>query len=288
MKRKLLLACAILLVASGLFLLVRVIYTFKDVGKGGLQVTANIKGKVMLDGKYIGNVPLKLDQRDTIPVGTYEIRVEPEDTSLAAYTVRTRINGGVLTAIDKTFLPGSLGSSYILTLEQSSSPKPQIEITTIPDGALITIDSIAVGTSPYKSDTLSPSEHEVEIQKEGFAKKTVRIRTVEKHTLVLNASLGTGDIGAIPEATPPPVQGVPISTSPSPSPTEVVAEKVTILPTPNGFLRVRSGAGTSFGEIARVKPGETYDYIGELSNWYEIRLNETTTGWITNQYAKKN
>jgi hypothetical protein len=288
MKRKLLLACAILLVASGLFLLVRVIYTFKDVGKGGLQVTANIKGKVMLDGKYIGNIPLKLDQKDTIPVGTYEIRVEPEDTSLAAYTVRTRINGGVLTAIDKTFLPGSLGSSYILTLEQSSSPKPQIEITTIPDGALITIDSIAVGTSPYKSDALSPSEHEVEIQKEGFAKKTVRIRTVEKHTLVLTASLGTGDIGAIPEATSPPAQGVPISTSPSPSPTEEVAAKVTILPTPNGFLRVRSGAGTSFGEVARVKPGETYDYIGELSNWYEIRLNETTTGWITNQYAKKN
>ena len=145
-----------------------------------------------------------------------------------------------------------------------------------------------MGTSPYKSDALSASEHEVEIQKEGFAKKTVRIRTVEKHTLVLNASLGTGDIGTIPEATSAPVQGTPISTTPSPSPTEEVKTTVTILSTPNGFLRVRSGAGTSFGEVARIKPGETYDYIGELSNWYEIRLNETTTGWITNQYAKKN
>lgn len=288
MKRKLLLACAILLVASGLFLLVRVIYTFKDVGKGGLQVTANIKGKVMLDGKYIGDIPVKLDQKDTIPVGTYEVRVEPEDTTLSAFTVRARINGGVLTAIDKTFLPGSLGSSYTLTLEQSSLPKPQIEITTIPDGALITIDSVAVGTSPYKSDALSPSEHEVEIQKEGFAKKTVRIRTVEKHTLVLNASLGTGDIGTIPEATQAPIQGSPISTSPTPSPTDAVKATITILSTPNGFLRVRSGAGTSFSEVARVKPGETYDYIGELSNWYEIRIDETTTGWITNQYAKKN
>lgn len=279
-------ALSIILVASGLFLLVRVIYSFKDIEKGGLQVTANIKGRVLLDNKYIGDIPVrKINQPDTVTVGNYELRIEPEDKTHTAYTARVRVNGGVLTAADKTFLPGSLGSSYILTLEKSSSPKPQIEITTIPDGALVTIDSVALGATPYKSDSLSASEHEVEIQKEGFAKKTIRVRTVDNHILVVSASLGTGDIGTIPQVTPsllPTLTGTPTAT-PSPE----VSEKVTILPTPNGFLRVRSGAGTTYSEVGRVKPNETYDILSEQSGWYEIQLDTTTTGWVTSQYAKK-
>lgn len=287
MKRRLLLGLSIILVASGLFLLVRVLYTFREVEKGGLQVTANVHGRVLLNGKYIGDIPIrKINQPDTIASGNYELRIEPQDNNtLSAYTTRVRINGGVLTAVDKTFLPGSLGSAYVLTLEKSSNPKPQIEITSIPDGALITIDSIAVGATPYKSDALSPSEHEVEIQKEGFAKKTIRVRTVENHILVVNTALGTGDIGNIPQATPstsePSPSNIPLS------PTSVPQAKITILATPNGFLRVRSGAGTTFGEVARVKPGETYDFVKEESGWYEIKLDNQSSGWISSQYAQK-
>ncbi len=283
MKRKLLLLLSILLVVSGLFLLVRVIYNFKDVEKGGLQVTANINGRVLLDGKYIGNIPIrKIDQQDTVPSGNYELRIEPQDTTLAAFTTRVQINGGVLTAVDKTFLPGSLGSAYVLTLEKASNRKPQIEITSIPDGAMVTIDSVSVGVTPYKSDSLSASEHEVEIQKDGFAKKTIRVKTVDGHVLVVSASLGTGDIGSIPQATPTNTQSV----SPSPTP-PLTAATILILNTPNGFLRVRSGAGTSFGEVARVRPGETYKMLSEQQGWYEIQVDDTTTGWVSSQFAKK-
>ncbi len=279
-------ALSIILVASGLFLLVRVIYSFKDIEKGGLQVTSNVKGRVLLDNKYIGDIPVrKINQPDTVAVGNYELRIEPEDKTLTAYTARVRVNGGVLTAVDKTFLPGSLGSSYVLTLEKSSSPKPQIEITTIPDGALVTIDSVALGATPFKTDSLSASEHEVEIQKEGFAKKTIRIRTVDNHILVVSASLGTGDIGTIPQITPSLSHA--LTGTPAASPSPEVTGKVTILPTPNGFLRVRSGAGTSFSEVGRVKPNETYDILSEQSGWFEIQLDATTTGWVTSQYSKK-
>lgn len=284
MKRKLLLLLSIILVATGLFLLVKVIYNFKDVEKGGLQVTANVNGKVFLDGKYIGDIPVrKINQQDTVSTGNYELRIEPQDTTLSAYTARVQINGGVLTAVDKTFLPGSLGSSYILTLEKSSSQKPQIEITSIPDGAMVTIDSVSVGVTPYKSDSLSSSEHEVEIQKEGFAKKTIRVKTVENLTLVVSTNLGTGDIGTIPQAT----STSTVNPSVTPTTTPQAKSTVVILDTPNGFLRVRSGAGTAFGEVARVKPGEKYDVINEKSGWYEIQIDNSTTGWVSSQYAKK-
>jgi hypothetical protein len=285
MKKRLLLALSIILVASGIFLLVRVIYNFKDIERGGLQVTSNAPGRVLLDGKYIGDIPVrKINQQETIPTGDYELRIEPQDTTLTAYTAKIRINGGALTAVDKTFLPGSLGSAYVLTLEKSSKPKAQIEITTIPDGALVTIDSVAVGSTPYKSDTLSASEHEVEIQKEGFAKKTIRVRTVDNHILVLSTNLGTGDIGTIPQATPSTSQPTP-SVSPSPSPN--TKNTVTILATPNGFLRVRSGAGTTFEEVTRVKQGETFTLLDEKNAWYQIQVDDQTSGWISSQYAKK-
>lgn len=291
MKRRLLLALSIILVASGLFLLVRVIYSFKDVEKGGLQVTANVKGRVLLDNKYIGDIPVrKINQPDTVAVGNYELRIEPDDKTLTAFTGRIRVNGGVLTAVDKTFLPGSLGSSYVLTLEKSSNPKPQIEITSIPDGALVTIDSVPLGATPFKSDTLSASEHEIEIQKEGFAKKTIRVRTVENHILVVSGSLGTGEIGTIPEVAPvgqSSINGATPSATLSVTPTETSKGRVTILSTPNGFLRVRSGAGTSFSEVGRVKPDETYDILSEKSGWYEIQIDSSTTGWVTSQFAKK-
>lgn len=285
MKKKLILGLSIILVASGLFLLIKVIYSFKDIQRGGLQVTANVEGKAFLDGKDIGNLPVrKLEQTDTIPTGNYELRIEPSDKTLSSYTARISINGGVLTAVDKTFLPGSLGSSYILTLERSTNSKPQIEITSIPSGALVTIDSVPVGATPYSSDSLSPSEHEVEIQKEGFAKKTIRVRTVNKLTLVVSVNLGTGEIGSIPLLE----RGPEASPSAIPIPTTATTSTAIILKTPNGFLRVRSGPSTSFGEITRVKTGETFTIIDEQTGWYQIQIPEIGTGWVSSQYVKKN
>lgn len=284
MKRKLLFGLSILLVASGIFLFVRVLYSFKNVEKGALQVTANIKSKVYLNGNLIGETQLcKCNQNDTLQAGEYDIRIEPTDTTYAAYTTRVRINGGVLTAVDRTFLPGSLASSYVLTLEKSQSQKGELVITTIPEGAMVTIDSVASGATPFTTDKLSASEHELEIQKQGFAKKTVRIRIVDGHKLIVNATLGTEgsgeELSATPTPTTTPTEGI--------SPTPAANGKVTILDTPNGFLRVRSGAGTTFSEVSRVNSGDSFDLLNEETGWYEIQVDSTTTGWISSQFASK-
>ena len=286
MKRKILLFISVILVTSGLFLLTKVVYSLKDVTKGGIQITANANGRVMLDGKFIGNLPIrKINPSDIISTGNYELRIEPENTTLPIFTSRIKVNGGVLTAVDKTFLPGSLGSSYILTLEKSAEQKPQIEITTIPDGALVTIDSVAIGSTPFKSDSLSSSEHEVELQKEGFSKKTIRVRTIENHILVVSANLGTGELGNIPQITPTVTQP---NLTLTPTIPPLSNTRVIILNTPNGFLRVRSGAGTSFGEVSRIKPGEKFDLISEKNGWYEIKIDVNLNGWVSSQYAIKN
>ena len=62
---------------------------------------------------------------------------------------------------------------------------------------------------------------------------------------------------------------------------------VLILDTPTGWLNVRSGAGTTNEQVDRVSPNEEYLLLEENDNWYKIKINDNTEGWITSQYAEK-
>ncbi len=284
MKKRVLLVVSILLILVGIFILVRVAAgKVAPKGQGALQVTTNIKASVFLNNQPIGTTPLcRCDQNETIESGTYNLRVVPEDKSLSAYTAKIDINPGVLTAVDRTFLPGALASSYILTLEKTNSSKPEISISTVPDQSLVSIDGESVGATPYTSDSLSASEHEVEINKVGYAKKTIRVRAVPDYKLILNVVLGTEN-GGIDLISPGP------SASPSATltPTISVKNAVKILDTPTGFLRVRSTPSTGGAEIGQVEPGETFESIDENESWFQIKLPDGKSGWISKQYSQK-
>jgi len=93
-----------------------------------------------------------------------------------------------------------------------------------------------------------------------------------------------------PQITIPPTEvgvptevGTPTAEAP-PAPVQVAE----ILPTPTNFLNVRKGPGTNFDKIGQVKPGEAHILVStDLSTgWYEIKLADGSTGWITNQYAQ--
>lgn len=63
--------------------------------------------------------------------------------------------------------------------------------------------------------------------------------------------------------------------------------KVKILSTPTGYLRVRSGPGTSYAEVTRVNPGESYELLEEKTGWVKIKVSETVSGWVSSQYTTK-
>lgn len=65
------------------------------------------------------------------------------------------------------------------------------------------------------------------------------------------------------------------------------SKKVTILDTPNAFLNVRAGPGTSFSIIQKINPGEIYELLSEKNYWYQIELSSAKSGWIASQFAKK-
>src|SRR3989338_2918699 len=289
MKRRILLVGAILLILAGMFLLVRIAAnTLIPRGRGALQVTSNIKAQVILDNKVLGATPLcKCEQNETLASGVYELKIVPEDKSVQPFIARVRVNSGVLTAVERTFLPGSYASSYILTLEKTNSPDPEIFIASIPDGALVSLDGKEEGVTPLTLKSISSSEHELEIQKQGFSKKTVRVRAVPSYKLVLNVILGTqgsSDETLEPTSTPSGAESLR-GGAPIPSPTEANQPQVTIKNTPVGFLRVRENPSTASQEISRVNPGESYLFVDENASWFQIELEDGTLGWVSKQYA---
>lgn len=283
MKKRVSLIAGVLLILAGLFIMVKVAASvLAPSGRGALQVSSNIKAQVFLDEKAIGATNLCLcDQNQTIPEGEHIIKVVPDDSSFQPYTVNVKIFPGVLTAVERTFLPGSFASSYVLNLEKTGDKDASLLVASIPDGALVTLDGDQVGATSYFAKTISASEHEIEIQKQGFGKKTIRIRTVVGYKLIINAVLGT-DSGNIDETAPTPTTITPL--------TPTVATKsaqVKIGKTPNNFLNVRAEPSINSSIIVKVRDGETYEFVSEKTGWFEIKLTDGTTGWISSSYSEK-
>lgn len=288
MKKNLLLVLAIVLIVVGLFLLTKVFRTLNPSGQGALQVTSNIQGTVFLDDENIGNTPVcKCDQNNMIPQGEHTIKIVPSDSQYTPYIVKVKIEPGVLTAVERTFLPGSLASAYVLTLEKVNTDAAQLFVGTLPDSAVITLDSVPKGTSPFFVDSISASEHEIEIQKEGFAKKTIRLRTVEGYKLIVSATLGTESADSKTPADLEKISPTPaISTTPSPTEeSKNTTKKVKIDSTPVGFLRVRSTPSTSGTQLDTVDPGDVFTYTDIQNGWYKITLDDGTQGWVSGTYV---
>ncbi|MEX0587240.1 MAG: SH3 domain-containing protein [Patescibacteria group bacterium] len=62
--------------------------------------------------------------------------------------------------------------------------------------------------------------------------------------------------------------------------------KVQILDTPIGYLRVRSGPGTSYSQIGQAPEGSKYTYLGEQGDWFKIQFG-SKEGWVSKDYSKK-
>jgi hypothetical protein len=223
---------------------------------------------------------------DMLEAGDYTIKLVPIDEGYAPYQDKIKIIKSVLTVVDRNFGKGQASEGSIITLVSLENPKEiALFVTSFPDGAEVLLDSNQVGTTPLLLKNVTASDHEIKVQKSGYKEKAVRIRTVVGYKLESVISLGIDEQAALTTPTPQASPTSSISTTPSPS--IVAIEKVVILQTPTGFLRVRSDASVAASEIARVSPGESFELVSEVSGWFSIKLLDGRVGWISSQYAQK-
>jgi hypothetical protein len=248
-----------------------------DSGKGALQVTSKPVASVYLNGAKIGNTPLcKCELQDLIKTGEYTIKLAPFG-DFNPFEEKITINKSTLTVVDREFLEGLKGSGSVVTLSPISDKKDaELLVVSIPKEANVFLDNNAVGITPLLLSDITASDHNLSVTKDGYKDKVIGIKTVAGYKLMSLVYLGINPIASSPSAA--------LLASPSASPN---LQKVVILDTPNGFLRVRESNSTASPEITRVSPDETFDLINEKDGWFEIKLKDGKIGWISAQYAKK-
>lgn len=245
----------------------------KNLGKGALQVTSDPASKVYVDGKLAGQTPLcKCELPQMLPSGDYSIKIIPTEGNSSPFETKIKIAPKVLTVVDTSFTDDGPSASVITLSQLPDKNDAQIQVSSLPADAQVFLDSGQIGQSPVLQKNVTESDHEIKLVKKGYKDKIVRIRTIKGYRLETLVFLGLNP------------QDI---TSVSSSSAQLSVQKVLILDTPTGFLRVRSDPSLGGSQVGQVLPGEKYDLEGEQSGWLKIKVDDKTSGWISSQYAKK-
>lgn len=278
MVKKILIPILFVIFAVGIFLVVSYLLN-RTTGKGALQVTAEPKSKVYLNGKLIGETPLcKCEYPQLLDVGNYTVKLVPNQEGLNPFEQKITISPSVLTVVDRSFGKGALSEGSLIGLNKITDKNDaQILITSIPNYVQVFLDNNVVGSTPILLKSQTESDHEIKLSKQGYKDKIIRIRALKGYRLEAMVYLAIGsDEAALPSSSP--------SATPTPA---ITVTKVTILNTPTGFLRVRESNSLGAKEIGQVNPGDSFDLLDESTGWYQIKLTDGTEGWISSQYATK-
>jgi TonB family protein len=150
---------------------------------GSLRVESQPPGAtVTLNGVAKGTTPVALAD---LPMGEHELKLELK---------------GYAPTVEKVVLAAEAPSAELkLTLSKTAPPVGSAAIRSVPPGALVRVDGIAVGLTPIKDHKMKVGSHTVDVSAEGFESwsGTVTIKEGKR------ASVDT-QLKAIPKATPTP------------------------------------------------------------------------------------
>ena len=297
MKRSWLIGIAIIL---GIFLLgiVFKMTVFNKKGSAAISVSSTPKAVVFIDGAEVGTTPYL---NDKLQAGEHIVKLVPEATNdgLSPWEGKVVLSSNVLTVVNRNLGSTAQSSSgEVIWLEKiASKDKSSITVISSPDQAVVKIDSEPKGFSPITIDELNPGSYQVFIASPGYEERTISAKTVAGFRLIINVQLAK-KIEGIEEATPSgekvettPTPTTKITPIPKPTPQSTATPPpkpyIKIKDTPTGWLRVRAEPSTSATELAKVKPGEMFPYLGEEKNgWYKIEYEEDKEGWVSGTYVE--
>lgn len=274
---------------------------------GGLQInTENGPASVFLNGEYANKTPY-IDKN--LKVGTYAVKIEPDDKSLSPYETSINIYPDTLAVVNWTpAVSIEESGGVIFEMEPLSRKSSALSITSIPDSTIVNIDDEPKGFSPVLVEEISAGDHNVKISLPSYITQEHSVSIVEgmkmhmmvKLAKIKNASESAGLLEASDEATAtesaqatssatssPKASSSPRPTTASSTSSATIAKPyVRILETPTNFLRVRDEASSNGAEVAQVKPGETFKFFQTSNGWHEIEYQTGKKGWVSGQYAE--
>lgn len=246
---------------------------FKPKG-AGLIVNSTPAALVFVDGVQVGRTSYKatLEPKEI----TLRLVPEPAASPLAVFETKLNLTSGIETVVNREIGETEEASAgEVVSFEKVTKNETSLSIISVPDAAQISVDGAVRGFAPYKTSSIISGEHQVIISAPGYNPRTLQVKTREGYKLIIITKLSVN----LEEKKKKEEEVLAAQT-----PRKVYVE---ILDTPTGFLRVRQEASTSSVEIGQVKPGEKYEFLEEVTNWFKIKFSVDKDGWISSLYAKK-
>lgn len=261
---------------------------------GRVIIESSPSASIFINDNDVSRTPLQSFQLD---VGEYNVKLIPEgivqNTDSWQGKVPVKPNSD-------TFLSVNLGKNAATTAvsliyfddQKTNKEKGNIIIETDPAGAIIFLDNDEKGVSPVNLVDVPVGEHEIKASLPFFFSRSVNVRVVENKVLRVKLKLALDESQKridLPESE---------ATESAETKDSTAEDKVyvKIKPTSTGWLRVRSSAGLSGQELAKVKVGSEFEVLEESNGWYKIKFNgnendlesgEFDEGWISASYADK-
>lgn len=288
--------------------------------KSGLQVvTDDTKASLFLNDQYLDKTPYI---NKNIKPGTYSLRIEPEDKSLAPLETTITLTDGTLTVVTwnagKT--PETSGGVTYELQPHTQKDKAEVEFHTVPDTAIVTFDNQEQTFTPLIIKDVEPGNHEFEVSLPSYQTQKHTMNAVAGKRLVISIKLAKQVAGQNLSGRDTTSQANDLKTTTSTTSATVSAElspaaltttisqnlastntatdsvstgpRVKITPTAymqnqKEVLRVRDKADTSGKEIGFVEVGREYRYLKQHTNgYYQIEFGAKQTGWISDKFAQ--
>lgn len=241
--------------------------------KSGVEIMSYPTAKVYINGKEAGMTPYK---NTSLTPGNTEVRLASTDGEWSkSIELRNNINTVIDWEINKD---EKQGGGYILYLEKTGDTnKAGLLVNSMPNKCAVAIDGEIKGYSPIKLDDIGEGDRQVTISYPGHKNVNVYVKAIKGYQLVVESKLANEPI-VLNEQTEEREEVVSVIRTDN---------KIKILDTETGWLRVRSDASNNANEVDRVEPGESYDLIEEDEDWYKILLEDGKEGWVSAKYAEK-
>lgn len=239
----------------------------------GVHIETEPQATVFVDGEQKGNTPYET----TLLAGEYLIKLVPiaENGALAPYDTKLTLVPGIQTVVRRFFGPTDAESSgEVISFERLPGKSTSLAVVSSPDAASVAVDGRPVGFAPHRSDSISAGEHAIKVSAPGYEERSIMARAYEGYKLTVVAKLAK-----IPGAEREQQKEEP----------KVVEEKIKILSTPTGWLRVRSEPSLAGSEVTKVDAGGEFAYLdqNEDGSWFKIEYEQDKEGWVSAQYAEK-
>lgn len=262
----------LLTVALGIFIAYLVFISLVPF-HGALQITSVPTSKIYLNGKFVGTTPFcACKSPNILQAGTYNLKLMPQEADLKPFQSKITINPGDVTVVDSTFEKGFSSEGSIITLYPlSDKHSSEIVVSSLPFPALVLLDNKPEGNTPLVIKNLSYGVHELEVSRNGYQTNLIKLLSMPGYELNVIAYLGIDSN----------LPGGSVFSF-----TNKISQ-ITILNTPTGFLRVRSGPSLDSSQTGEVLPGQKFTFTAEQNGWIEIKLSNGNLGWISSQYTSE-